>query len=670
MPDFGGGYVNPFYHPASGVVSGELSRRAQYHGAKVRGVGKPFPINVVWSYAKVPWGRVSGKGASLGLPGTKIMSNAKGDLTLYSAARNVPKKPLLQSIDISNEGTLGSLLKGKFSFVCYPSLSAGGFSVGGVETAFFNPGAEVSVAWGWSAGSTAANRQGFKGIVYDFNWSFNSDLSLSADCSIVSAATIALGASGDQSTEPDGEAPPVTDPTEVPIKGTNLASVFDADIAAATSGGSGATGGGGESGGSGGGKKLDWQATKAGELKYFPKDNTVSKLFDYVAIGLPFQETSPTEDEAGGSGGSGGGGASGGSGAPVQTFWYTSVERLVEYGNTVIQKYEKNSGTTALSAAYKMQVDGNQTAYNADVKSAYPVDVIFPDETMGVYGDLAPEYSQIAGKKLNEDGVNISRILLGTNYLKETYKQFTDEQTANIPFKNITKFFETMTKRINYATGDIYQITAVLCENPNSFDASVGGKIDKAILSIEDSNLSKKYTDNVKPVRFDASIFRPLIRNVSITCKPPSAMATAAYVQQRGKGVANVEVQAGAPAGGKAEEALKDMTTATENFSATGFNNAWCEAFRGNLQKYKKSGGAGGEKAHWLNQALYPINLSITIDGISGWRFGDVIDTSLVPSRYVGKVAFVVTKIDHKITSAAWETTLNTACRIKPDADI
>ncbi len=665
MAVFGnGGYTNPFYHDVSGTVKGELGRRAGYHGAKVRGVGKPFPVNVVWSYAKTAWGRVSGKGAILGFPGPKVMSDAKGNLTLYSAARNVPKKPLLQSIDISNEGTLGSLLKGKFSFVCYPSLSAGGFSTGGIDAAFFNPGAQVSVSWGWSAGSTAANRQGFSGIVYDFNWSFNSDLSLNADCSVVSAASIAVGASGDQSTEPDADAPPVEDPKGVPIKGTNLASVFDADIATMGSGASGgATGGGG---GASGGNKIDWQATTAGELKYIPVSETVSKLFDYVGIGLPYQDTSPTEDEAGGSGG--GGGASGGSGAAVQTFWFTSVERLVEYGNTVVDKYEKDN--PALKAAYKMQVLGNTTSYNADVKSSFPTEVLFPDATMGVYGDLAPDYTLIKGKPLATGTlIDISRILLGTNYLKETYMKFTDEQTANIPFKNITKFFEETTKRINYATGDIYQITPTLVENPKSFDANVGG-FDQALLSIEDSNLAPEHTA-FTPLNFDASIFSPIMRNVSITCKPPAAMATAAYVQQRGGGVSNVETQAGRPNGAKqVDEAKKDMKNATENFTATGFNNAWCEAFRGNLQKYKKGGGAGGSNSHWLNQALYPINLSITIDGVAGFTFGDAVQTSLVPTRYFGKVSFVVTKIDHKITSAAWETILNTTCRIKPDAKL
>jgi hypothetical protein len=347
---------------------------------------------------------------------------------------------------------------------------------------------------------------------------------------------------------------------------------------------------------------------------------------------------------------------------------YDLVERLVEYGNTVIDKYE--TGAPALKAAYKMQVLGNTTSYNADVKSSFPTEVLFPDATMGVYGDLAPDYSLIVGKPLAAPPlIDISRILLGTNYLKETYMKFTDEQTANIPFKNITKFFEETTKRINYATGDIYQITPTLVENPRSFDASVGG-FDQALLSIEDSNLAPEHTAFI-PLNFDASIFRPIMRNVSITCKPPSAMATAAYVQQRGGGVSNVEVQAGKPKGAdKVAEAKTDMTKATENFTATGFNNAWCEAFRGNLQKYKKGGGAGGSNSHWLNQALYPINLSITIDGVAGFTFGDAIQTSLVPRRYFGKVSFVITKIDHKITSAAWETILNTTCRIKPEANL
>jgi hypothetical protein len=110
------------------------------------------------------------------------------------------------------------------------------------------------------------------------------------------------------------------------------------------------------------------------------------------------------------------------------------------------------------------------------------------------------------------------------------------------------------------------------------------------------------------------------------------------------------------------------MKKMTENFTQTGFNQSWCEAFRGHLTKYKKLKRAPGKDAHWLNQALYPVDFTVTVDGISGFRFGDVISTSLVPKKYnKAGLVFVVTKIDHKIDNGMWETTLSTAARLKMD---
>ena len=81
--------------------------------------------------------------------------------------------------------------------------------------------------------------------------------------------------------------------------------------------------------------------------------------------------------------------------------------------------------------------------------------------------------------------------------------------------------------------------------------------------------------------------------------------------------------------------------------------------------------GTSGAKndVHWLNNAVYPIDLSITIDGISGFKFGDVITTNLVPKQYYTdyKMVFTVTKINHTIKDGIWETTLNTKSRITMD---
>ena len=70
--------------------------------------------------------------------------------------------------------------------------------------------------------------------------------------------------------------------------------------------------------------------------------------------------------------------------------------------------------------------------------------------------------------------------------------------------------------------------------------------------------------------------------------------------------------------------------------------------------------------AHWLNQVIYPVEFSVTIDGVQGFKFGNVITTNLIPLRYRNAgMVFTVTKIDHKITSGVWETTLHTVSRLK-----
>jgi hypothetical protein len=90
---------------------------------------------------------------------------------------------------------------------------------------------------------------------------------------------------------------------------------------------------------------------------------------------------------------------------------------------------------------------------------------------------------------------------------------------------------------------------------------------------------------------------------------------------------------------------------------------------KGNYAKYKRSVTYDNAKndAHWLRKVIYPIDLTLTIDGIDGFNFGDVISTNLIPARYNKEnMVFVVTKISHTIQNGVWETTLNTKSRIEP----
>lgn len=937
MPVWGDGstYVNPFYQSVSATVRNELNTRADYYGRRVRGVGKAFPKNVVWSYQKTAWAHVVAKGAKgvkLGFAGSPTMSDKSGNLTMYSAARNVPKYPLLTGLEISNEGTIGSLLKGKFMFTIFPALSTSGFNMGALEEAFFTPGKEVEVAWGWSiaASSQSACAQSFTGIIFNFNWSLNPDLSVSADCSIVSAATIAMGLSGDQSstksgggggggapsvsttpattgatggapaTTPAAGAPSTQDPLQIPLEGNNLATVIDEDLAdfikpptppaapaavadpaaAAPVGGEAApAAGAGTDAGMGVAAAQVVSGPARGTVQYLAASGTKNGLLDYMSVCLPFQpepapETLPqpmampavapmtggdpsmmggvagdpaaggapvagapvvtpttppaqaespesvlkkaqllgynsvdeyknagwkpkitdkelnkkvkyagyktfqeyaaagfqdspnkpdvnalkaqafgyssheeykkagwkvkdsndalngrvtaagwtsfqewednafqpnpamatanpalagsTDPAAGGA--STGGGDMGTTGAPVATdpatgapidpaaagqpaavpaapidknFWYVKLGAVVEFANKLIAKLE--AGNPALGGIFRVTVWGNETRYYADLQSAYPLDVLFPDDDMGTYGEVFPEYISSIKKKGKSGMIDLGEILLGVDYVKETYRNFIDENSTNIPYKNITNFFEELVRKINIASGDIYQLTPVMCENPKSFvgSATIGGKggnVDKAVLSIEDQNLGS--TPSVKPFQFDATIFRPLIKNVSISCKPPAAMATAAYVEARGEvSPSNTDVSTapGKKKNAKFDEeraqAIKELNTLRNSAARTGFNEAWGEGFRGSLIKVKRFTKGG---AHWLEKAIYPIDLTITIDGVAGFKFGDVISTSLIPSRYKTQynMVFTVTKITHTINTSGWETTLQTKARI------
>lgn len=351
MPVVNGKYVNPFYQEVSVDVQNELKARGAFYSRRTR-VGTK---SSEWSYRKVGWARVVSakyKNITLGFPGSNIMSDKDGKLTLYNSQRNVPKKPLLTGLEITNEGTMGSLLRGKFSFTVFPALTTEGFDLGNLERAFFTPGEEVEVSWGWSvaANNNKSCIQQFTGIIYNFNWQFNNDLSVTADVTIVSAATLALGQSGDQSKNIKDENDPITDPQGIALKGNNLITIIDKDLASLTKS-----------------NKLS-----KGQWKWYDRNKDIpngSKLLDYVGIVLPFQESAVNDKN----------------GNPLspptdKTFWYVKLQDIVEFSNKLLENNDD------FKDVYGVNVYGNEAQHNPGVKSAYPMDIFFPDSEMGVYG--------------------------------------------------------------------------------------------------------------------------------------------------------------------------------------------------------------------------------------------------------------------------------------------
>ena len=774
MPKISGAYVSPFYNNVPGEVRSELNYRASAYGNRIRSLAPTEKRDegaerLLWSYGKIAWAQVipESGGMSLGTVTDKLMSGADGKLRLYDQQRNVPTYPLLQSLTISNEGTMGSLLKASFDFVVYPKYEKSGFRMDKIEKAYFKPGKEVFVKWGWSVrgGSKTANVGSLKGIVYNFEWSVNGDLSINAKCSVVSKGSIALGISGEQN-NPDATGG-VQDPLGNEVYDTNLAGILEKDVIqlggtkntsvnlTAGSQVADATGASGfaykviaiprslrdadpdtlseeqkekqeedkevqqtqeqknQSLGTNGTalaeqlrkKQLAQQAlatakddaTKESlQAQIDAADNAIYGTRSLYTLGIRTGGLLEKAQEEAGVDGWFQGGAeaeftsqlltladkinkqkeaaaadkTGKTSSSVNTqvystevpepiaepTYYVKVSDLVKWFNG------KLSGGP-LGSISEIQVDGNVTQYLPEVVSTTPDKVYFPDSSKGTYGEFKPFSTTMN----NGSDINIGDILMSTTCVSETYKEFLKENQTNITYKNITGFWDAIIKKINYASGETYQLTVRVVESTSiSNGKSLPSADGKAILSIEDSNIPTSV--KVTPYQFEATIAKPILKSVSISSKPPGPLAAAAFATARGTGGKGQPLDVKTSKSGDNTElnnAIKSIETLKSQMIKVGVSDKFSQDLKGAYSTYKRVQN-DEQKAHWLNKAIYPVELSLTIDGINGFHFGNVITTNLVPAQYRDEgLVFTIVKVNHTIKDGVWETTLETKSRLE-----
>lgn len=662
---FGAGH-NPFVQAVDGGVANEMFSRSAFYGRAVRTAGNSAgEVGLYWSYGKIPWARIGGGSVVLGLASSSTNSNAAGNLTLYTERRHLPRLPLLNSIDVSNEGAMGSLIKGNFNFTVYPEVSRVGMALGAIENAFFQPGKRVGISFGWSvyARVACASRFGLSGTITNFNWSVNQDMSVTATIQIVTAATVAVGAPGANTIRAakTSSVPALTgagttdfipnDPKGAPVIGYDLVTIIDEVMAVAEP--QNFSGTGGESI-----PKTAPAGSAPWELYGIPAWQTTGVTtsvnthgLQFFAMGIPWQPEPATTDEVkpnvGGTGGTSGGGTSGITQAIVKKYYYVSFGSIELYLNDRLNEI-------GLLNFMKIDIRLNFTLGYDWMKSAYPTEVIW--DTNPGYGTttISPPISSYSGGNgtFSNAGGNqqFGGIWFGIDFLKATWRKFFTEAATSVTEKNITGFLNELCKRANEATGDSIQLAATMVEKVSM----CGGPGQKqVVLSVEDMS----YSPDVSVFRFEASMIRPMIKSVNISCTAPSAIATAAAVGPDGADLDTPTTQAVAyPAMPAAE------FTAMEGIvDQYGINMVWGDSYRAILKKAKKATAAH----HSFRRTVYPINFSVTVDGVSGFKFGDAVTTNLIPNSYVGAMFFTVTKINHKVNASAWETTVSTAARLR-----
>lgn len=705
------GVNNPFLR-SPGPGAAETAARGAFYGAKIRtggilnpsdhGIGRSTPTEpkLYWVYGKKTWANCGG----LGFPAGKLNITTTGQLALYSPKSNLPLLPILTGVDTTNEGAMGSVVKATVSFTMYPSLTSSGVSIDTINRNFFTPGANVSCQFGWStyAAVACASRFGFSGKVVNFSWSVNTDVSVNASTSVVAPGAIATGVSANMQKQnaetpaqpttnnagqntngnanQDGEqaTPNPLDAKQVNVSEVDLATAIDKAMATLdplkTTGTSGAAGSGNTGtvtqttnppGGTG--KPEEIYGIEAWDNE---GPTPVGQLL-YVAIGIPWMPEPPEKDEVSDfdrqqveaanaddevdlndpnnnkpvksdaqkilddlkkKQQSGTNGSSGKIEKPiVKKFWYVSFGSMETFLSPLI-KGASNGEIKKIDIC-----NDTKDAGAAGFTSAYPMEVIWNNSNYGM-GVANPGTNNVRGSS------PIGNIWFNTDFVKETWRRFFNDKNTKTSQKKLTQFLNDLCSRANEACGDFWQLSTTVVEKFSSC-GGVGGRT--SVLAVEDFS----YCPPVGAFSFNASFGRPMLKNVSVSCKSSSTMGAAVM----GGGNVDVPGKKKVTWGTNPDGAITILRNQVEK---TGINTAWGDAFKG-LLKLKKKAMA---EHHSKTMILFPIDFSVTIDGCSGWQFNEAVNTNLKPPGYGGS-RFAISGISNKIDASSWETSITAIMR-------
>lgn len=368
-----------------------------------------------------------------------------------------------------------------------------------------------------------------------------------------------------------------------------------------------------------------------------------------------------------------------------------------------------------------------------NLKSANPMEVILPSEENGMYYEesFVPKDTIIDGIEIknrfrltsNKEPyqchgkctlINLGEILISIDSVVEIFDSLSDKQ--DVPLNQaISSLFDRIFNLISKHTGGIYQLTMVTREfNEITGDSNTSDIKDiKIINTIIDKNFTG--CTEIEPYNFTPRVHKSLMRSFSMSSKLPSATQTAMYAGGRTKISQNVasqdafsKLQQRYLGGcGPSKTTPKTNTTSGTNTTTTtppatanitsigdwktrlevmlklmgdnGSNDAYVAEMQRIMRRLKSNPDEFSEElkdvaGSWIGRTIYPLQFQLTVDGISGFRFGNVVSCDWLPAKYRYKtegsgkkgliVTFVVTKVSHQISGYDWTTTLETQCRV------
>lgn len=619
--------------------------------------------------------------------------------------------PLIQDVGISNEGRIGSLQKANVSIKCFNMKQ-----FENLEKRILFPGADVKIIYGWTGGlgPKSTTEDTFIGIIDNFSWSMAGDLSIEVSFSAVGRgfASNSIPSTGQN----EGNKDYAEDEQNNKIYADSFASKIKADLANLKDkvnkpGFYTSAVGGYEM--VYGVQKFKYDSSteikkpEKGKSKVKPPDEQtvtyvkLSDIFNYFNE-VVIKKIPRLSD-----------------GADKKLVRFSANYGISKEtgvgGDQEFVGCEKYYLPVSISMYDEEVVSSDPGSILFNDAACY-TDKIYPkaDPNWGFWkiedGPGPKEFARFKRGEnnisnqdcKNNSGVNLGEILVSTTLLLTIIENLSVNAQDPIS-KSVQALGNEIFKKINEVSSGLYQLSWTEVEVKKGTGESAKSE---NWICVTDPSFSV-----CDPDVWLFSVDKPdktLVRQVSLSSKIPGGQQTALYVGGRSTGATDGNFSSAAKISGReadvvlcnmledisndskkkpsqreidqmsSDEKLKngiadnggkkdDLPSIGEARKAMGTSGC-TELTRTNLkgaitkylseQKSMDKSGGNGDRYSFMRRDLYPLECSITLDGIAGFRFGDAVMINYVPQRYRGVVCFVVTKTNHKISNNKWETTL------------
>ena len=280
--------------------------------------------------------------------------------------------------------------------------------------------------------------------------------------------------------------------------------------------------------------------------------------------------------------------------------------------------------------------------------------------------------------------IEVSKILINTIFARQLLASLTGEQD------NVMNYLSTLWSAINKACGSPWEIAITAAKpRPNQITtltvADIRGNSNKG--QTEYVFKATARSSNVRDLRMDlkqteAMKTQALYMNQS---KPPStsnscnsrfyAFATAANIENRGMPSNVVSPPSECTGGAKSKCTDKpkpnsfveklDSLKGQAGIGGTG-KGVTDQNVSSIVADMIRGISGGDQKAKNCADVVLPIELSITVDGIGGFKFGNGVSCDRLPLLYRTALLHQVTSVEHSISPSDWVTTINTIARLRP----